>query len=149
MSQTALEASIMSSKITYSVIVRNPNSWSASTGIHEEIANCGHLHQSPEAAQACMDKLTAWHCLCGRTTKAYAPCCGTPRNSTNARWHNAQVEPSGSEATGTDALPQYLQSKVARVLDLAHKGHLMGTIAHATKLSPNQVARILRVTRQK
>jgi hypothetical protein len=89
-----MEASKMSSKTTYSVIVRNPNSWSASTGIHEELANCGHLHQTQDAAQACMDKLTAWYCLCGRTTKAYAPCCGTPRNSTNARWHGAAVEPS-------------------------------------------------------
>ena len=31
---------------TYSVVVRDPNSWSASTGIHHELANCGHDHRS-------------------------------------------------------------------------------------------------------
>jgi hypothetical protein len=140
MSQTAMEASVMSSKITYSVIVRDLNSWSASTGIHLEIANCGHNHQSLEATQACMDKLTAWHCLCGRTTKAYAPCCGHPRNSTNERWYHAKIE--ANEVTET--LPFYLVSKASKVLDLAHNGHTMGTIAHDTKLSIPQIARILR-----
>jgi hypothetical protein len=48
------------------------------------------------------------------------------------------------EPTGTDALPQYLQAKAAQVLDLAHNGHLTGTIAHSTKLNFAQVNRILR-----
>ena len=73
----------MSNKLTYSVIVRDPNSWSASTGVHAELANCGHRHQSIDTAQACMDRLTAWHCLCGSTTSQYAPCCHTPHNSTS------------------------------------------------------------------
>ena len=81
--------------MSYSVIVRNPNSWNATTGIHEELANCGHQHKSISTAQACLDKLTAWHCLCGRTTKPYAPCCGTPHNSTSARWHGAEIEDQG------------------------------------------------------
>lgn len=88
----------MSSKLTYSVIVRDANSWDGATGIHQEIANCGHKHRTLEAAQHCMDKLTAWHCLCGRTTNSYAPCCHTPHNSTSARWYNAHLEESdGSE----------------------------------------------------
>lgn len=67
----------MSNTITYSVIVRNPNSWSASTGIHEELANCGHNHKSFATAQACYDRLTAWR-----------------DGSTSARWYNAQIEDS-------------------------------------------------------
>ena len=80
------------SKATYSVIVRDPNSWSQATGIHTELANCGHKHRSIDTAQACMDRLAAWHCLCGRTTSQYAPCCHTPNNSTSARWYNARIE---------------------------------------------------------
>jgi hypothetical protein len=86
----------MSNTITYSVIVRNPNSWSASTGIHEELANCGHNHKTAEAAEACRAKLQRSWCLCGRTSASYAPCCGTPHNSTSARWYHAQVEASNA-----------------------------------------------------
>ena len=82
------------SKLTYSIVVRNPNSWDASTGIHEELANCGHHHKTIVTAQVCMDRLTAWHCLCGHTTSSYAPCCKTPQNSTSARWYNARIEDS-------------------------------------------------------
>ena len=81
----------------YSVIVRNPNSWNAATGIREELANCGHHHKSLATAQACFDRLTAWRCLCGRTAKGYAPCCGTPHNSTSACWYHARVEDSRGE----------------------------------------------------
>jgi hypothetical protein len=91
----------MSNKITYSVIARDCNSWTVdSEGRIEyaETANCGHKHQTLAAARHCCDKLTAWHCLCGRTTKSYAPCCKTPHNSTSARWYHAGVEASdGSE----------------------------------------------------
>jgi hypothetical protein len=85
----------------------------------EVIDSCGHYHQSLKAAQACMGKLRA--------------------NSTNARWNNAKIE-----ANETETLPLYLVSKAAKVLDLAHNGHTMGTIAHDTKLSIPQIARILR-----
>jgi hypothetical protein len=98
MPEMALEASNMSSKITYSVVVRDPNSWSARTGIHQEHANCGHAHRTVEAAQHCLEQLTAWHCLCGRTTKAYAPCCRTPHNFTSARWYHARVEDNKGNA---------------------------------------------------
>jgi hypothetical protein len=87
-------AAPMSNKITYSVIVRDANSWNAATGIHAELANCGHHHKTITTAQACKDRLTAWHCLCGHTTKSYAPCCNTPQNSTSARWYNARIEDS-------------------------------------------------------
>jgi hypothetical protein len=79
---------------TYSVIVRDPNSWNAVTGIHQELANCGHHHKTHEAAEQCLSKLTAWRCLCGRTTKSYAPCCGTPHNSTSGKWYHATIEVS-------------------------------------------------------
>jgi hypothetical protein len=87
----------VTAKTRWSVVVRDPNSWSASTGVHEELANCGHSHKTQEAAERCKDKLTAWHCLCGRTTQSYAPCCRTPHNSTSAKWYQAQVEDSAGE----------------------------------------------------
>jgi hypothetical protein len=83
-----------STTITFSVVVRNPNSWNAATGIHEELDNCGHKHKTQGAAESCMAKLTRWWCACGRTSAYYAPCCGTPRNSTSARWYHAHVESS-------------------------------------------------------
>ena len=88
--------------LTYAVVVRDPNSWSASTGIHLELANCGHHHRTIEAAQHCLEKLTAWRCLCGRTTKSYAPCCHTPHNSTSARWYHARVEDSNGNRIDAD-----------------------------------------------
>ena len=38
----------------YSVIVRDPSSWNASTGLHRELANCGHKHRSIETAARCL-----------------------------------------------------------------------------------------------
>lgn len=77
---------------TYSVVVRDANSWSRDTGIYSELDNCGHKHRTVEAAQKCLEALTAWRCLCGRTTKPYARCCGTPHNSTSAHWYHARIE---------------------------------------------------------
>lgn len=77
---------------TYSVIVRDSNSWNASTGVHKELANCGHKHKTHVTAEQCKAKLTAWYCACGRTTKNYAPCCGRPHNYTSAKWYHAIVE---------------------------------------------------------
>lgn len=96
----------MSSKITYSVIVRNPNSWTqnedGSNREYEITADCGHKHQSLAAAQACKDKLTAWYCNCGERSNAHHRRCssstGHTANSTSARWYHARVEASdGSE----------------------------------------------------
>ena len=49
----------------------------------------------------------------------------------------------------TTSLPESLQRKSPRVLSLAHDGHMMGTIAHDTKLSFSQIDRILRAAGQK
>ena len=61
---------------TYSVVVRDPNSWSESTGIHEKLANCGHHHKTIEAAGHCMGKLLNVQ----------------PDGWYSAKWHNAQIE---------------------------------------------------------
>ena len=95
--QTRLGGAAIMSETTYSVVVRDANSWSASTGVHQELANCGHHHKSITTAQGCLERLTAWHCLCGRTTSSYAPCCHTPHNSTSARWYHARIEDSNGE----------------------------------------------------
>ena len=57
------------SKLTYSVVVRNPNSWNRPRASTKKLANCGHHHKTIVTAQACKDRLTAWHCLCGHTTQ--------------------------------------------------------------------------------
>ena len=64
----------------YSVVVRDPNSWSAATGIHQELAKCGHKHKTVATAQACYDRLTAWR-----------------DGSTSARWYHAKIEGSNGE----------------------------------------------------
>jgi hypothetical protein len=72
--------------MTYSVVVRNPNSWSESTGIHEELANCGHKHKTIETAQACYSRLTVWR-----------------NGSTSATWYHAHIEDSqGREVESAD-----------------------------------------------
>jgi uncharacterized membrane protein YebE (DUF533 family) len=63
-------------RMTYSVIVRNPNSWNAATGIHEELANCGHKHRTVQAGAACLANLA----------KPYEDG-GIP-----ATWYNARLE---------------------------------------------------------
>ena len=78
--------------MTYSVIVRDPNSWNASTGIHQELNNCGHKHRTLAAAQKCINKLTESRCLCGHTAKNYCPRCHTPHNSWAAAWWLAAIE---------------------------------------------------------
>ena len=88
-----MEASMKSTTLTYSVIVRNPNSWSASTGIHEELCNCGHNHKSFATAKACYDRLTAWR-----------------DGSTSARWYNARIE----DSTGHKIAPDGSQIAKAR-----------------------------------
>jgi hypothetical protein len=85
-----------STPITYSVIVRNPNSWSASTGIHEELANCGHNHKSFATAQGCYDRLTAWR-----------------DGSTSARWYNARIEDSHEIAPDGSQIPTDQERRAA------------------------------------
>lgn len=92
----------MKSKTTnyYCVVVRDPNSWSASTGIHLELANCGHRHKSVEAAATCKAKLTAWYCICGERSDSHRRCSsstGHRADHTSARWYHAQIEDSNGK----------------------------------------------------
>lgn len=83
---------------TYSVIARNRNSWTqdedGGNREYEITAHCGHNHKTREAAQSCMDKLTAWHCNCGERSDSHRRCSsstGHTQDSTSARWYHAQV----------------------------------------------------------
>ena len=72
--------------ITYSVVVRNPNTWTQDRNggnrEYEITAHCGHKHKSFGTAQACHARLTAWR-----------------DGSTSARWYHARIEDStGHEA---------------------------------------------------
>lgn len=77
-----------------SVVVRDPNSWSVSTGKHEVRAHCGHKHKTIAAAQACYERLTASQCQHGR--KAGLPCRQclgyAQAQSWSATWRNANLE---------------------------------------------------------
>ena len=76
----------MSSKITYSVVVRDPNSWDAKTGIRCLLRDCGHNHRTLPAAAQCHAKLT-------RITGGQWGNGGT----TSAAWFKAVVEASDGE----------------------------------------------------
>jgi hypothetical protein len=91
----------MTSQTTYSVIVRNPNSWTqdrdGSNREYEITAHCGHNHKSEAAAELCMAKLTAGYCVCGEksTSHTYCPNSGRAQHnadSTSAKWYHATVE---------------------------------------------------------
>jgi hypothetical protein len=85
---------------TFSVIVRNSNSWAQNEDggnrVYEEVANCGHRHKTEAAAEACMTKLTAWRCNCGARSNSRTRCnssTGThSMDSTSALWHHSRVE---------------------------------------------------------
>lgn len=90
-------------KATYSVVVENPNSWDATTGIHEITAHCGHRHKSADAAERCLASLTRWYCIHGKSTTTAAgyparcsACTGglAQPNSTSARWYGASIRPA-------------------------------------------------------
>jgi hypothetical protein len=73
---------------------------SAATGIHEELANCGHNHKSVETATACLRRLT----------KPYEDG-GIP-----ATWYHAQVE-DNETADIVEAWAMRRRARVARVPD--------------------------------
>jgi len=82
----------------YTVIVRDPNSWSASTGIHTATDECEHRHRTYAAAERCRTNL-----LTGNTRRFNT--CEQP-NSWSARWDRAKIEVHGAGqilATGYDA----------------------------------------------
>lgn len=71
--------------MSYRVVVRDPNSWSASTGEHCLIRECGHRHRTEAAAERCLRKLVDFNY---RTSSSGSWC---------ADWHNASVEEAGGE----------------------------------------------------
>lgn len=89
-----------STQTTYSVVVRNPNSWTqnedGSNREYEITAHCGHKHHTEKAAEACKDRLTAWYCNCGERSNAHHRRCSSSTrhtaNSTSAKWYHATVE---------------------------------------------------------
>lgn len=88
------------SKTTYSVVVRNSNSWTqnrdGSNREYEITAHCGHKHKTEAAAEQCLLNLTAWYCNCGERSDAHHRRCssstGHTQNSTSSRWYHATVE---------------------------------------------------------
>jgi len=91
----------MTSQTTYSVVVRNPNSWTqnrdGSNREYEITAHCGHNHKTEAAAEQCRQKLTAMYCVCGARSDAHTYCPNSgraqhSRNSTSAKWYHAAVE---------------------------------------------------------
>jgi hypothetical protein len=63
---------------TYSVVVRDPNSWSAATGIHQLVRDCGHAHKTPQAADKCACALLNYQ----------------KDGTHSANWHLCQIERS-------------------------------------------------------
>ena len=85
--------------MTYSVVVRNPNTWTEYTDgsrVYEELRRCGHAHQTVDAAAACLTRLTQWYCLHEEPTGSYCERCGgwAAHNHTSGAWWHAQVEDS-------------------------------------------------------
>jgi hypothetical protein len=85
-----------SAKVTYSVVVRDPNSWDAKTNINLLLHECGHNHKTIEAAEACHHRLL--HSICSHGRLTGKPCSGchgrAGQNSWSARWHNGRIEDS-------------------------------------------------------
>jgi hypothetical protein len=69
---------MQSNKLTFSVVVRDSNSWDAKTGIHLQLAECGHNHKSLATAQRCYSKLAGQ-----QADGMYS-----------ARWYHARIEDS-------------------------------------------------------
>lgn len=62
--------------MTYTVAVRDRNSWDARTGVCTLLRDCGHAHKSLETAKRCMDHLTR----------------RLPDGMYLAAWYNATIE---------------------------------------------------------
>jgi len=84
--------------MTYSVVVRNPNTWAITDGrcVYEELQRYGHEHQTTDAAAACLSRLTQWYCLHEEPTGSYCGQCGgrAGHDHTSRTWWHAQVEDS-------------------------------------------------------
>jgi hypothetical protein len=82
--------------VTYSVVVRDPNSWDASTGIHYLLRDCGHRHKTALAADRCAAKLLNYTCQHGEHAGVLCSgCCGRARrDSHSGYWHLCAIERS-------------------------------------------------------
>jgi hypothetical protein len=81
---------------TYSVVVRDPNSWNASTGINCLLRDCGHQHKTALAADKCMDKLLNYQCDHGAKSGTMCRHCHgrAQYKMHSANWHLAHIERS-------------------------------------------------------
>jgi hypothetical protein len=100
---TAQEASMTSTKTnqkaTYTVVVRDHNSWDAKTGIHCLLRDCGHNHKTLAAAANCHAKLTK---VTGQWGNG---------GTTSAQWFHAVVEDSNGERFDYYELEQALVTR--------------------------------------
>jgi hypothetical protein len=91
--------------MTYSVVVRNFNTWTITDGrrVYEELQRCGHEHQTADAAAACLTRLTQWYCLHEEPTGSYCGHCGgrACHDHTSSTWWHAQVEDSKGNLVDT------------------------------------------------
>lgn len=76
----------MADKITYTVAVRDCNSWDAKTGIHCLLRDCGHAHRTLSGAFRCYSNLTK---VTGQWGNG---------GTTSAAWYHAIVEDSNGES---------------------------------------------------
>jgi hypothetical protein len=83
-------------KRTYSVVVRDPNSWDSKTDIHRLLRSCGHNHKTFRAAKACENALLDYHCNHGRPTGTMCYQCHgiATADSWSADWHLSSIEDS-------------------------------------------------------
>lgn len=141
--------------MTYSVVVRNFNTWNIRDGgrVFEELERFGHEHQTADAAAVCLTRLTQWHCLHEEPTGSHCEECGgqAGRNHTSSTWWHAQVEDSNGnlvdapdtewDAIYAKAVSAYTSTATPdnRVLAWSIK---QGQLAHGGKLPPAKAERV-------
>lgn len=81
---------------TYTVVVRDPNSWDASTGIHQLLRDCGHNHKTALAADKCASKLLNYTCQHGEHAGVLCSGCRGRARADNhsGNWHRCNIERS-------------------------------------------------------
>ena len=92
--------------MTYSIVVRNPNTWTECTDgshVYEELRRCSHAHDTVDAAVVCLTKLTQWYCLHEEPTGSFCEQCGgrAGHDHTSGEWYRARVEDSKGNIVDT------------------------------------------------